>query len=128
MNNIFASDKSLNSKYIEVDTTALNATYTTNITTYTNALLVYTFRTGNQFNFFANYCDQEVGLLLAHPTVNDALDPTYRLLWVAVAPNQVLNYSYSNGGWTEFPGGTKLYVHRRSASNATTGKFVISLW
>lgn len=122
MNSIFASEMSLNSKYIEVSLTQLNAA-----TSVALAQLVYVFSKGNKFNFFANYSDKEVGLLIAHPMVDDVVNNAGRLLWVAVAPSQVLNYSLSTG-WSEFPGGTKLYVYRREATAVTSGKFVLSMW
>lgn len=118
---IFASNMSLKSKYIELSTAQLNAA-----SSVATAQLVYVFREGNIFNFLANYSDSEVGILLAHSTVDDVADNNGRILWVAVAPNQVLNYSLNNP-YGAIEGGTKMYVYRRGGA-ATTGKFVVALW
>lgn len=122
MASIFASTKSLNTRYLEVSVANINAA-----TSVASAVHLYTFDKFLKFNFIANYLDTEVGLLLAHASVDSDADTSYRLLWTKVPGSQVLNYSMQGVPYYEFDPGTKLYYYRTGAA-ATTGKFVVSMW
>jgi len=122
MASIFASPASLNSVYSETSVAEINAA-----TTLATAKLLYSFRAGPKFNFFSNDLDTEIGILLAHPEIDDVADPTKRLLWLKVPAQRVINFSIMGAPWYEFDGGTKLYVYRVGAA-ASTGKFLFTLW
>jgi hypothetical protein len=123
MASIFASTRSLNSSFIEVSVADINAANSV-----ATAKMIYRFEKFLRFNFIANHLDAEVGLLLAHPSVDSDADTSYRLLWIKVPGSQVMNYSMNGAPYYEFDPGSKLYVYRTSGVAATTGKLMISMW
>ncbi|EFX62040.1 hypothetical protein DAPPUDRAFT_120603 [Daphnia pulex] len=107
MASIFASPTSLSSVYNETSVAEINAA-----TTVATAKLLYVFKGNGKFNFFSNDLDTEVGILLAHPNMDDVADTTKRLLWLKIPAERVINFSVLGVPWYEFDAGTKLYIYR----------------
>ena len=70
----------------------------------------------------------EVQLLVQHPDAPVG-DTTYRLPWIEVPGNRVINYSVGNAPGIAFDPGTRIYVYKLAGSiEPTHGALRIATW
>lgn len=80
---------------------------------------------GARMAFFDNRLDAEVTVLLVHPDA-DSTNVASRLLFIEIAPDQVINYDLVASPSLEFDPGTKVFVF--CAAPPTTGKLKFAWW
>lgn len=120
MSSIFVGKTALRHHY-----KALTAAQMAGATTQATAVLFAVVGQGARMTFLDNRLDKEVTVLLVHPE-SDSTVAANRLLWIEVAPDQVINYETAASPALEIDPGTKIFVYCAVAPLA--GKVKIAFW
>lgn len=115
---IFTGQKGLRHQFSDLTFTALAGA-----TNAANAKMLLKFRHAGKMAFIDNTLDVPVALLLTHPNA-DSTDANFRLLWLKVGENRVINYPWLPN--LEFDPGTSLWVYTIGA--ATSGYIGVATW
>jgi hypothetical protein len=123
MSSIFTGKSALrhNYKYL------LAADLATALNPASAAMLAVVAPTGARMMFLDNRLDKEVTVLLVHPEADSTVTAN-RLLWIEVAPDQVINYDLVASPGLEIDPGAKVFVYSTSGIAPTAGKIKLAWW
>lgn len=113
---VFSGKSGLRSQYLDMTFTQLNATNDA-----TDAYFIGELKTEAKVSFIDNSCNADAIVYLVHPDA-DASDPAYRLKWIEVGANKIINMSSILASLAMEPG-TKVFLSRTTPpGTATSGK------
>lgn len=113
---VFSGKTGLRSQYLDMSFTQLNATNNA-----TDAYFLGELKTESKLSFIDNSCNADIVVYLVHPDA-DSSDPTYRLKWIEVGANKIINMSSILASLAMEPG-TKVFISRATPpGTATSGK------
>lgn len=120
MSSIFSGKKALRHQFSELTftnlATAINAS---------TAKLIHKFRHAGHIAYIDNTLDADIAVLLVHPDA-DSTDPAYRLLWIKMGSDRVMNYGASFTPAMEFDPGTSIFIYTMTVP--TSGSIYLSTW
>lgn len=122
MSSIFTGKTGLRHQFEQQTYSTINAA--TNAAT---AVLLMKFDQASRMTFIDNTVNVDLMLYLVHPDA-DSTVASYRLPWLIIKSNRVLNYSIYQAGLT-FDVGASLFVSKApGAAAATSGDISVASW